>query len=81
MFTRPIRQARLLELTIPQPPRDVIPSLFDPQLVRMLDNRMLLHGYQIYIDMESGATKHCAQVWVVRPAADEQQPVGTRIAL
>jgi hypothetical protein len=70
VFARHIRQARLLDMTIPTTPRDIIPPLFDPQLVRMLDNQMVLHGYQIHVDIETGAAKHYAQVWVLRPVTD-----------
>jgi hypothetical protein len=69
-FARHIRQARLLDETVPQAPRDVIPPLFDPQLVRMTDSQMTLHGYQIHVDAETGAVTHYAQVWVLRVATD-----------
>ena len=70
-FGRPIRRARLLDMTISQAPRDIIPPLFDPQLVRMLDNQMVLHGYQIHVDMETGVINHYVQVWMLRPVTDE----------
>ena len=66
MFGRHIRQARLLDMTVPRASRDIIPPLFDPQLVRMMDSLMTLHGYQIHVDAETGAIRHCAQVWVLR---------------
>ena len=70
MFARHFRQARLLNGTVPQAPRDIIPPLFDPQLVKMTDSLMTLHGHQIHIDAETGAIRHYAQVWVLRPASD-----------
>jgi len=70
MFARHIRQARLLDMTVSQAPRDIIPPLFDPQLVRMTDSLMTLHGYQIHVDDETGAMRHYAQVWVLRLATD-----------
>ena len=71
VFRRPIRHARLLDMNILQAPRDVTPPLFDPQLVRMLDNQMVLHGYQIHVDMETEVINHYVQVWVLRPVTDE----------
>jgi hypothetical protein len=70
-FTHHARQARLLDMDFSEVLRDVIPPLFDPQLVRMLDNQMVLHGYQIHVDMQTGAVRHYAQVWVLRPVTDE----------
>jgi hypothetical protein len=48
-----------------------IPSLFDPQMVKMLDDRMILHGYPIHVDMETRAIGHYAQAWVLRPVTHE----------
>jgi hypothetical protein len=56
-----IRQARLLDTTIPSTPRDLIPPVFEPQIVKMTDNQMTLHGYQIHVDAETGAIRHYAQ--------------------
>ena len=66
-----IRQARLLDMTIPSTPRDIILPLFEPQIVKMTDNQMTLHGYQIDIDVETGAIRHYAQSWVLRAVTDE----------
>lgn len=71
VFGRPIRHARLLDLNISQGPRDIIPPLFDPQMVSMLDDQMVLHGYQIQVDMETGVINHYVQVWVLRPIMDK----------
>lgn len=65
-FGRFIRQARLLDMTIPSMPQDIIPPLFDPQLVKMTDSQMTLQGYQIHADPEIGATRQYLQAWVVR---------------
>jgi hypothetical protein len=65
-FGRFIRQARLLDMAIPTTPRDIIPPLFDPQLVRMTDNQMTLQGYQIHADSKTGAALQFLQCWVVR---------------
>jgi len=61
---RAARQARLLDMSVPQAPRDLLAPLFDPQLVRMTNTQMTLHGYQIRA--EDGATVHYAQSWVLR---------------
>jgi hypothetical protein len=71
VFARHARQARLLCMDASQEQRDVIPPLFDPQLVRMLDSQIVLHGYQIHVDAQTGASRHYAQVWALRPATDE----------
>lgn len=68
---RYIRQARLLDMTIPTMPRDLIPPLFEPQIVKMTDNQMTLHGYQIHVDAETGSIRHYAQSWVLRAVTDE----------
>ena len=69
-FGRHIRQARLLDTTVPQAPRDIIAPLFDPQLVKMTDGLMTLHGYQIHGDAKTGTILHYVQVWVLRLAMD-----------
>jgi len=61
---RAVRQARLLDMTIPKAPRDLLAPLFDPQLVRMTNAQMTLHGYQI--NAEDGTAVHYAQCWVLR---------------
>lgn len=63
-FGRNVRQARLLDMTIPTAPRDLLAPLFDPQLVRMTNTQMTLHGYQIHA--ETGSAVHYAQCWVLR---------------
>lgn len=67
LFGRPLRNARMLDMSISQAPHDVTSPLFDPQLVRMLDNQMVLHGYQIHVDPETKVINHYAQVWVLCP--------------
>jgi hypothetical protein len=66
-----MRQARLLDMTIPTTPGDILPPLFDPRLVKMTDSQMTLQGYQIHVDAETGAIRHYAQSWVLRAVADE----------
>jgi hypothetical protein len=68
-------------MTIPSTPRDIIPPLFDPQLVKMTDRQALLQGYQIHVDPETGAARQFLQCWIVRPvlAFDSTDTVGKRI--
>jgi hypothetical protein len=47
-----------------QAPRDLLTPLFDPQLVRMTNTQMTLHGYQIHAEAGNGV--HYAQGWVLR---------------
>lgn len=68
VFGRAVRQARLLDMTIPQAPRDLLARLFDPHLVRMTNTQMTLHGYQIHA--ETGTAVHYAQCWALRQVAD-----------
>jgi hypothetical protein len=68
---RYLRQVRLLDMTIPGTPRDLIPPLFEPQIVKMTENQMTLHGYQINVDAETGAIRHYAQSWVLRAITDD----------
>jgi hypothetical protein len=65
------RRVSLLDMTIPGTPRDLIPPLLEPQIVKMTDNQMTLHGYQIHVDAETGAIRHYAQSWVLRAVMDE----------
>jgi hypothetical protein len=51
-------------MTIPTTLRDLLAPLFDPQLVRMTNTQMALHGYQIHA--EGGTAVHYAQCWVLR---------------
>jgi hypothetical protein len=71
VFARHIRQARLVDMTIQHALCDIIPPLFDPQLIRAVDNQMVLHGYQIHVDGETGAIRHDAQCWVLCAVTDE----------
>jgi hypothetical protein len=40
-------------------------------MVKMLDDRMILHGYSIHVDMETTAIEHYAKAWVLRPVTHE----------
>lgn len=69
-FHRSIPQARLLDASITREPIDIIPPLFDPELVQMTDEQMRLQGYQIHVDAGCGVIHHFTQVWVLCLAAD-----------
>ena len=66
-----IRQARLLDMTSLTTPRDIIPPLCDPQIVKMKDNQMMLHGYQPNVSAEKGAIRHYGQSWLLCAVTDE----------
>ncbi|MGV3653116.1 MAG: hypothetical protein ACO1N5_02750, partial [Noviherbaspirillum sp.] len=68
---RHIRVAKLLDPSAHGTIRtEVVAPLFDPALIKMTDQQMHLHGYQI--DGESG--RHYAQVWVLQAADPERKP-------
>jgi hypothetical protein len=71
MFGRFIRKARFLEMTSPTTLRDIIPPLFEPQIVTMRENQMTVHGYQIHVDAETGAIRHHVRSWVLGAVTDE----------
>lgn len=63
--TNGARQARLLSVDGPHKPRDVIPSLVAPQLVTITGDRMILRGYQIHINPETGVVRQYHQGWIL----------------
>lgn len=67
-FNRVVRRARLLT-TDHSVQVDIIPPLFDPQLIKMTRGQMILHGHQIHTWQEKAV--HYSQVWVLR-----EVPVG-----
>jgi hypothetical protein len=67
------RQARLVA-DPSQPSHDVLPPLVEPELAALRDNRMVLLGYQIYRDPETGAAHKLQQGWVVHLAIVFIQP-------
>lgn len=68
VFKHNIRKARLLD---PQSPhgRELLPPLFDPVVVKMTAEHMLLRGYQVRRIDEQAV--HAAQCWLLKhvPAA------------
>lgn len=64
-FGRPIKRARLLSLAF-GPSYDVLPPLFEPDLLKVSDTRMTLRGFEI--NAEEGQAKQVAQEWLLKPA-------------
>jgi len=62
-FKRPVRYARLLtsDHLIPS---DIIPPLFEPEIIKITGSQMTLQGHQI--GTRDGAAVHYLQAWVVR---------------
>lgn len=61
-------RARLLDLKAKGGPRDIVPALYNPHLVKMPDMhdpQMTLHGYERYRE-ENGLVAHI-QYWVLLP--------------
>lgn len=61
-------RARLLDLKAESGPRDIVPPLYNPRLVKMSDMQdpqMTLHGYERYGE-ENGLVAHI-QYWVLLP--------------
>ena len=67
-FRRPVRQARLMDPGS-GPPRDLLPPLFEPVLVKMTDARMTLEGIEIKV--VDGNPRYYRQSWLLRGAASE----------
>jgi hypothetical protein len=63
-FTRPIKRARLLSLTF-GPSYDLLPPLFEPDLLKVTDTRMTLRGFEI--NVEEGQARQVAQEWLLKP--------------
>jgi hypothetical protein len=58
-------------MTSPTTLRDIIPPLFEPQIVTLTDNQMTVRGYQIHVDAGTGAIRHYVRTWVLRAVTDE----------
>jgi len=65
-FKRPVRYARLLT-SDHLIPADVIPPLFEPDIIKLTTMQMTLQGHQI--GTQDGVTAHYLQAWVVRMTA------------
>lgn len=62
-FKRPVRQARLLTETH-LIPSDIIPPLFEPDVIKITGSQMTLQGHQI--GTRDGVAVHYMQAWVIR---------------
>lgn len=67
------RQARLLA-DDSEPPYDVLPPLIEPELAALKGNRMVLLGYQLHVDADTGAVQELQQGWVVHLATAFMRP-------
>lgn len=67
LFGRPIRRARLVERRQGIGDVDLVAPLFEPQLVRVGDDRLTLVGHEV--QPEGGVPHHVMQVWLVKPSS------------
>ncbi len=65
LFARAIRRARLVATLPGTGDIDVAAPLFDPELVKVKENRLTLVGHEIHA--EGGVPRHVLQVWLVKP--------------
>jgi hypothetical protein len=62
------RRARLLDVSfISSPLRDLVPPLYEAEVVAMDNNQMLVRGYSYVLDPECWVEQRCKQCWVLRP--------------
>lgn len=66
VLKRLVRQGRLLPETH-LIPSDIIPPLFEPDIIKITGSQITLQGHQI--GTRDGATVHYMQTWVVRMTA------------
>ncbi|MBK4734635.1 hypothetical protein [Noviherbaspirillum pedocola] len=65
IFGRPIKRARLISTLQGVGDIDVVAPLFEPQLVRVGDDRLTLVGHEVHA--AGGGARHVLQVWLVKP--------------
>jgi hypothetical protein len=66
VFARTIRRARLVSTVQGTGDVDIAAPLFEPQLIKVRNNRMTLVGHEIHAD--AGVPRHVVQVWLVQPS-------------
>lgn len=64
-FTRPIKRARLLSVAF-GPAYDLLPPLFEPELLKVTETRMTVRGFEI--NVEDGQGRQVAQEWLLKPS-------------
>ncbi|HWK72221.1 MAG TPA: hypothetical protein VNS29_15410 [Burkholderiaceae bacterium] len=64
----PTKKAQLLDMSRPTLHPSVTQPLFEPVLVRMTHQQMMLQGYEIHTDGET--ITHFAQCWVLQSPRD-----------
>jgi hypothetical protein len=68
-----VHQARLLDVNSGSSAIDMIPPLVEAEQVTKTGKCMILRGYQIYWDLETGASRNYEQAWVVHLFPNELQ--------
>ena len=71
LFARPIRRARLVSTFPSVGDIDVVAPLFEPNLIKVGDDRLTLVGHEIHA--EGTVARHVVQVWLVKPSSDAGQ--------
>ena len=66
IFARPIRRGRLVSTVQGTGDVDIAAPFFEPQLIKVRNNRMTLVGHEIHAD--TGVARHVVQVWLVQPS-------------
>lgn len=59
------RRARLLDVDDSERQLDTIPPLFDAEMLGLDRSHMMIHGYQIHIDLTTGAVRQYPQCWLI----------------
>jgi hypothetical protein len=63
-----IRRARLLDVSfLSSSLRDLVPPLWEAEVVAMDNNQMLVRGYSFVVDPRSWVERKRKQCWVLRP--------------
>lgn len=65
VFKRPVQRARLRGAGFGEPP-DLLAPIFEPFLLKVTEDRMVLRGVQMLSG--GGVTRQVVQEWMVRPA-------------
>lgn len=59
------RKARLLDARAPESRRDTLPPLFGAEMLGLDRSHTMIHGYQLHIDLATGAVRQYPQCWLV----------------
>jgi hypothetical protein len=64
-FSHIARKARLFDAAEPESRRDTIPPLFDAEMLGLDRSHTIIHGYQLHIDLATGAVRQDLQCWLI----------------